>query len=236
MAFKSWFAAALLLSPPLAAQEIKAEILSRMAVSPAELAEICRQLPKCDKDSGGLFKRKSPEAYYFIDHTPQLARFTKGSAYQLKQRWDFADYVHGSEITRAASDPRLSIHSALYPLGRGQWAVALIKGAPDWFSGGAATEEKADFVQLNSDGSHQVALKDIPFYYSLTVKACFQEDEETQILKTSYRNTGKPYYQWQATYTFTQWPTHTPENKATVYTEKQQLVPFEPPGLRPDAR
>ena len=98
-------------------------------------------MPKCDQDSGGLFKRKSPEEYYFIDDTPQLAYFTKDSIYQLKQRWDFADYVHDSNITRAASDPRLYIHPVLYPLSKEQWAIALIKGASDWFPGGAATEE-----------------------------------------------------------------------------------------------
>ncbi|MBF0803250.1 MULTISPECIES: hypothetical protein [unclassified Neisseria] len=148
MAFKSWFAAALLLSPPLAAQEIKAEILSKMAVSPAELAEVCRQLPKCDKDSGGLFKRKSPEAYYFIDHTPQLARFTKGSAYQLKQRWDFADYVHGSEITRAASDPACLSTPRFIRWAEGNGRLRLSKGLPTGFR--AAPPQKRKQISSNS--------------------------------------------------------------------------------------
>ncbi|MGX2948332.1 hypothetical protein [Frederiksenia canicola] len=238
MVFRSWLVATiLLLSPSLLAQEIKAHILHKVAISSAELTEICQQLPKCDQDSGGLFKRKSPEEYYFIDDTPQLAYFTKDSIYQLKQRWDFADYVHDSNITRAASDPRLYIHPVLYPLSKEQWAIALIKGASDWFPGGAATEEKADFIQLNADGSYQVALKNIPFYYDLIVKACFREDEtknsphcddeETQILKIAYQDIGKPYYQWKMTYTFTDWPAHTPKIKATIYQEKQQMMPFE---------
>ncbi|QIM63613.1 hypothetical protein A1D29_10095 [Pasteurellaceae bacterium Orientalotternb1] len=245
MAFKSWLiATALLLSPSLWAQEIKAQTLKEMSLSSTELADICKRLPKCNPNSGQLFKRKSPEEYYFIDDTPQLALLTKADTYQLKQRWDFADYVHDSQITRAASDSRLYIHPVLYPLSKEQWAIALIKGASDWFSGGAGTEEKADFIQLNADGSYQVALKDIPFYYDLIVKACFREDEtknsphcqdeETQILKIAYQDIGKPYYQWKMTYIFTDWSAHMPESEAIVERKTELVVPFESLDKRSD--
>lgn len=238
MAFKHWLAASiLLLSSSLSAQEIKAQALKEMPISPAELANICKLLPKCKQESGQLFKRKSPEEYYFIDDTPQLARLTKSATYQLKQRWDFSNYIHDSDITEVMGETSLSVHPALYPLSKEKWAVALVKGGSDWFPGGAATEEKADFLQLNDDGSYQVALKDIPFYYSLLTKACSGEeesktsphcyDDKMRILKITYQNIGKPYYQWNLKYVLTDWPAHVPQSQATVQEEKEERVPFE---------
>lgn len=238
MVFRSWLVATtLLLSPSLLAQEIKAHILHKVAISSAELTEICQQLPKCDQDSGGLFKRKSPEEYYFIDDTPQLAYFTKDSIYQLKQRWDFADYVHDSKILEGADyNVKLYIEPKLYPLNQTKWGVALVKYGSGAYSGGGIREEKADIVQLNEDGSYQTALKAIPFYYESLIRACFREedadsphchDEEERTLLIQYRDIGKPYYQWDMTYTFTDWPAHTPKSKATIYQEKQQVIPFE---------
>lgn len=238
MVFRSWLVATtLLLSPSLLAQEIKAHILHKVAISSAELTEICQQLPKCDQDSGELFKRKSPEEYYFIDDTPQLAYFTKDSIYQLKQRWDFADYVHDSKILEGADyNVKLYIEPKLYPLNQTKWGVALVKYGSGAYSGGGIREEKADIVQLNEDGSYQTALKAIPFYYESLIRACFREedadsphchDEAERTLLIQYRDIGKPYYQWDMTYTFTDWPAHTPKSKATIYQEKQQVIPFE---------
>lgn len=238
MMFKHWvIISTLLLSSSLFAQEIRSVELREVSLSPQTLTEICQQLPRCDTASGTLYERRSPTEYYFIDDRLQIARFTKEKHYQLKQYWDFADYVHDSEILEGADyNVKLYIEPKLYPLNQTKWGVALVKYGSGAYSGGGIREEKADIVQLNEDGSYQTALKAIPFYYESLIRACFGEkdadsphchDEEERTLLIQYRDIGKPYYQWNMTYTFTDWPAHTPKSKATIYQEKQQVIPFE---------
>ncbi|QIM63614.1 hypothetical protein A1D29_10100 [Pasteurellaceae bacterium Orientalotternb1] len=234
----------LLLLPSLFAQEIRSVALREVSISTQDRSEICQQLPRCDSASGTLYKRLSPTEYYFIDDLLQIARFTKEENYQLKQYWDFADYVHESKILDGADyQVNLYIEPKLYPLNHTKWGVALVKYGSGAYSGGGIREEKADIVQLNEDGSYQTALNDIPFYYESLIRACFREedadsphchDEKERTLNIQYRDIGKPYYQWEIIYTFTDWPAHIPQSKATIYEKKQQRVPFESLDKRSD--
>lgn len=243
MMFKPWITAAtLLLSPLLIANPISTQMLTEVSLSEPQLNAICQQLPRCDADSASFYEGRNAE-YYFIDESPQIARFTKTATYQLKQRWDFADYQHESEIHEGAYGQHLYIEPKLYPLNQTQWGIAIVKYGFGAYSGGGIREERADIIQLNDDGSYQTALKDIPFYYESMIRACFWEedadsphchDEDLLTTAITYQDIGKPYYQWEITYTSTYWSAHVPKSQALVQEEKEQRVPFESLNKRSD--
>lgn len=95
----------------------------------------------------------SPNDYYVILQSgPTLLRLSldAGQPWRVKERWSLADYAPTAQPASGdrADPPRL--FPALYPLGPGDWGVALLQSRSEMYSGGGASVEIADFISLKA--------------------------------------------------------------------------------------
>jgi hypothetical protein len=69
------------------------------------------------------------------------------------------------------------VYPALYPVGPGTWAVAVVAGAAQMFAGGGAGYRSADFVVLGEGAPTAAVYSNIPFSCSKDLRGCFTEEE-----------------------------------------------------------
>lgn len=202
-------------------------------LGPAWRTQACALLPQpCEAASLQLVSERGearPDAYVLLARTPlaraELRRTADGWA--LESLRDFSGYRHQS--VEPGVEGELSLSPALYPLGEGRWAVAVLATVSEMYSGGGARFDRADFVPLDAPSASTRAVHaDVPFYCSKMVRACFSEkeyktskhchDESFGSLRIAYGETFKPGapYDWQYTWVQTEWPQNEPRSAATT--------------------
>ena len=87
-----------------------------------------------------------PADYYAILPGPQLLKLGYAAGWKVLQRWDFSDYAPAERELGDGTAPPLDIYPALYPLGGDRFAVAVLGGWSEMYSGGGGSWQDADFV------------------------------------------------------------------------------------------
>lgn len=216
---------------------LRALPLEPMPDAKARVASACASLPKpCHPETTTAYLNKPREGkLYLIDSDgPQFAivEDAPGEARRIRQ-WDFSGYAHSaSPVADGGDPPPLRIYPALYPLPQGRIAVAIVSEAREMYSGGGASFEIADFVELGSDPAPRRAVyASVPFSCSKMVRACFGlkeydtsphcHDEYSGYLTIRFPAQGN----WQFTWHETDWPAHVRASKKTT-----TRTPFSVPG------
>jgi hypothetical protein len=126
-------------------------------------------------------KGDAPGNYYAILPGPTLLKVSlvSGTVWKTLQKWDFSDYRPKDPETGDGETPPLEIYPALYPLGSDRYAVAVLGGWSESYSGGGGGWENADFVELSADGGHAGAtrVEKLPFSCNKSIRACFSEHD-----------------------------------------------------------
>lgn len=136
-----------------------------------------------DREPPALYRVKDdpPGTYYAILPGPQLLKMTFASATRWKvlQQWNFSDYRAADRVDGDGDEPPLEIYPALYPLGSDRFAVAVLAGWTESYSGGGGSWENADFVELLQDGGHASTprVAKLPFNCDKSIRACFSEHD-----------------------------------------------------------
>lgn len=199
-----------------------------------------------DSDAAKLYRAANLGAndyYAILASGPTLLTLSVDAdkAWRVKERWSLRDYAPTAEPDAGdrADPPRL--FPALYPLGPGDWGVALLRGHSEMYSGGGASVETADFISLKAiaasaqNASAQNASTQpakavyggVPFSCSKMIRACFSEqeyktskhchDESSGSLRIRYAQAkaGAARHGWTFVWNETDWPQNTRESEAT---------------------
>lgn len=210
----------------------------------ADYTAICDVMKKyCDKDkTTKIWKVKNkPTELYLITPSLNLVKVKSENGYYPEvQAWNFDHYAKNVEIPDEIDDLSLGtieIFPALYPLSKTQNAIAIVTHWVASYSGGGRTENFANFIMINDDGSSMTALADVPFYQSQMIRACFSEedynknahchDESWSILNITMQDNGAEFYSWQLINKTYEWPAFVDKAKMTVSVNKQIVYPFQ---------
>lgn len=211
---------------------------------------VCNLSPQpCDTQTLKLYRAKIREAnqYYAIAPSgPAIAKLAwkETNHWQTLQYWDFSQYIHTSPpINDLGGTPSpLTIYPALYPIAPNQWAVAIVSTYREFYSGGGAGFDTADFVVLNDSTDKQAEFKQvfssIPFSCSKHIRACFSENEYKTSKHCQEENFGKlllqfksseshsASYNWFFTWEETSWPAHQPAKQKKVVKTQFLINPY----------
>jgi hypothetical protein len=180
-----------------------------------------------------------PGNYYAILPGPQLLKVSlvPGTGWKILQKWDFSDYQPKDRETGDGDSPPLEIYPALYPLEGGRFAVAVLAGWSEFYSGGGGSWENADFVELQPNGGHAGVprVSKLPFSCGKSSRACFSEqqykhsphcsddfDGSLRLRFVSGSSTGN--LDWIATWKEDHWPGLKAQSK-TRYTSVSVTLP-----------
>jgi len=185
----------------------------------------CRLLPQpCDPDTLAAYRARGQDAASMqvevLAARPlawaTLRREGADGPWVRVSLHDFTGYAHRMEDTTDGV-PRLA--PALYPLGADRWAVAIVAGSSESYSGGGARFEWADFVPLAPDGKAAAPVHaGVPFSCSKMVRACFSEkdyatsphchDESSGSLRIRYAPPARPGGElaWRFAWQQGEWP------------------------------
>ena len=234
----------ILASGPLMANDnvpvIKPIPLIALKKNSEQYAGVCHAVENRCTESAKVWKEKGVgEGYYLTNSTPAIIKIRKVKNNYIKDgEWSFSqcrgtDHSSDGELNRE----EISVFPALYPINKTEQAVALVSKWSTAYSGGGRVEEYADFLILNSNGSHQLAFKDIPFSSSEMIRACFSEedyaknshchDESWSILNLKIIDEGKSYYSWKFITRSYNWPSFTDKSSVTVETSEQVKTPLQ---------
>lgn len=191
-------------------------------------------------------KDDAPGSYYAILPGPQLLKvsFASTTGWKVLQQWNFSDYQPTDREDGDGNEPPLEIYPALYPLGGEHFAVAVLAGWSESYSGGGGSWENADFVELQPNGGHASTprVSKLPFSCDKSIRACFSEHDYkhsphcSEDFSGSLRlgfvpgaSAGK--LDWIATWRETHWPGLKPQSK----TEHTSVSVTLPAGQEPAA-
>lgn len=193
------------------------------ADEPGWKAALCREAdctPGKAGDDIALYRTDAGAWWAILDRGPGLLRLTRAGPgrWTIEQAWSFADHqpaVAPSADLGGEPEP-LKLFPALYPLGPGRWAVALVSSQTESYSGGGASFETADFVSLTPGGPDGWPPQGVPFSCSKMVRACFSEreyrtskhchDEYAGALRFAAQPEPGADYRWTLTWRETDWP------------------------------
>jgi hypothetical protein len=185
-----------------------------------------------------------PDNYYAILLSgPTLLTLSVDATkhWRVKEKWSLQGYAPTAddEVGDLAGPPHL--FPALYPLGPGDWGVALLTGHSEMYSGGGANVEVADFISLKAVAASAQPAKPVyggvPFSCSKMIRACFSEqeyktskhchDEFTGALRIRYATAapGTARHGWTFVWSETDWPQDTLQSKATHETSTLDIPP-----------
>ncbi|CAN5300383.1 hypothetical protein BH10PSE3_BH10PSE3_11270 [soil metagenome] len=197
-------------------------------------------------DAAKLYRAANlgPDDYYAIlasGPTLLTVSIDADKRWRIKDRWSLRDYTPTAQPDSGdrADPPRL--FPALYPLGPGDWGVALIRSRSEMYSGGGTSVETADFISLKAIAASAQKAKpvygSVPFSCGKMIRACFSEqeyktskhchDESTGALRIRYAAAapGKARHGWTFVWSETDWPQDTPQSKATHETSTIDIPP-----------
>ncbi|WP_175970007.1 hypothetical protein [Burkholderia sp. BCC0322] len=195
-----------------------------------------------DADSApSLYRARNDAAglYYAILPGPQLLQvsFASGTGWKVVRQWDFSDYPLTDRVEGDGEPPPLRIYPALYPLGGERFAVAVLAGWSESYSGGGGSWENADFVELRPDGGHARTPRaaKLPFSCSKHIRACFtehdyrhsphcSEDFDGSLRLRFVPGASAGSLDWIATWKESHWPGQEPRGK-TGHTSVSVTLP-----------
>ncbi|MFM0289074.1 hypothetical protein [Paraburkholderia megapolitana] len=184
-------------------------------------------------------KGDEPGNYYAILPGPQLLKvsFTSTAGWSVLQQWNFSDYTPANRVEGDGEAPPLEIYPALYPLGSGRSAVAVLAGWHEMYSGGDGSWENADFVELGQNGQHASVprVSKLPFSCSKSIRACFSdsdykhsvhctEDFDGSLRLKFVQGASAGKLDWIATWKESRWPGMKPQTQ-TQYTSVSVTLP-----------
>jgi hypothetical protein len=189
-----------------------------------------------DDDAARLYRAANlgPSDYYAILLSgPTLLTLSVDASkhWRVKERWSLLDYAPTAQPDSGDRVDPPHLFPALYPLGPGDWGVALLQSRSEMYSGGGASVETADFISLKAIAASARKAKPVyggvPFSCSKMIRACFSEhdyktskhchDESTGGLRIRYAAAapGSARHGWTFVWSETDWPQDTPESKAS---------------------
>lgn len=188
--------------------------------------------------------------YYAILPGPTLLKMSlvSGTAWKILQKWDFSDYQPKDRETGDGEAPPLALYPALYPLGSDRYAVAVLAGWSESYSGGGGGWENADFVELAPNGGHAGAtrVEKLPFSCNKSIRACFSEndyrhsphcsedfDGSLRLRFVPGASVGK--LDWIATWKETHWPELKPKSTVEHKSVSVTLPAGQDPALAGDS-
>lgn len=180
--------------------------------------------PKLYQAKGG-----AAGSYYAILPGPQLLQlsYASGAGWKVLQQWDFSDYLPAERVDVGSDAAPLEIYPALYPLGGTRYAVAVVAGWSEGYSGGGGHWDNVDMVELQPNGAHaaEPVVATLPFGCGKSIRACFFERDYKHsphcsedfdgylLLRFVPRSSGQ--LDWIATWKETHWPGLVPKSKTT---------------------
>lgn len=190
----------------------------------------CASDAKDSDDLPHLYRARndSPDHYYAIVPGPRMARFAydQKQGWRMLENWDFSNYEPVSPVQGDGETPPLKLYPALYPLGPGRWAVAVLSSWHEMYSGGGGSWDNADFVEVKPGGehAHTASLATVPFSCGKTIRACFTEHEYqhsphcTEDFEGALRlrfvpSSSSANVDWLATWRESHWPGNLPSSK-----------------------
>lgn len=162
-------------------------------------------------------------AFLISDGARLLVELHRSAAdqYVATNHWDFGEFEHSAlPNDGVALDETLSIYPALYPVGKGTYAIAVVSHAYQMFSGGGSGTDLADFIRLGANGQWSRYADSIPFACSSAIRACFSEKEYRYSKHCEDYISGylsmkiSNNYDWHLTWVTYSWPSYTPKSKA----------------------
>ena len=193
-------------------------------------AQVCGLLPApCDAQALVLFRprdARDPRQVVVLSERPlalaELRLPAGGEGWARIALHDYTGYAHGALEGR---EGQLSLAPALYPLGEGRWAVAVVAAWSEMYAGGGASFRVADFVPLKEGGRTAAPVHaGIPFACHKQVRACFSaqevrrsahcHDESSGSLRIAYGPPPAPgaYSAWTFSWHEESWPAHAPRS------------------------
>jgi hypothetical protein len=183
------------------------------------------------------------EYYAILLNGPTLVHLSINAPRQWRmvERWSLRDYAPTTQPDSGDRADPLRLFPALYPLGPGDWGVALIRSRSEMYSGGGASVETADFVSLKALAASAKTAKPVyggvPFSCGKMIRACFSEqeyktskhchDESSGALRIRYAAAapGAARHGWTFVWSEKDWPQDTLESKATHETSTIDIPP-----------
>ncbi len=157
-------------------------------LDPRWRSRLCALLPQpCSDDSLRLFRPRggARNSYMVLADQPlAMATVTRAGRagavrWRVQTLHDFSGYTHSMSASSAGLSPRVSLAPALYPLGAGKQAVAVLWSVSEMYSGGGGSFSTADFVPLEpalrAGAGREAVYPGIPFSCSKLIRACFSE-------------------------------------------------------------
>lgn len=168
-------------------------------------------------------------AWYLIDSSkPMLVALDAKSPTDpaLARQWDFSAYRH-SYVADTTVEP-LKIYPALYALGGGRYAIAVLSTLVESYAGGGATYEVADIVALDEHAPTaatpwKIAYATLPFACHKSLRACFSPQERQPCLE-QYEGVllvQGPPEAWHLSWKETHWLPHVKQSQ----TRRQAFFP-----------
>lgn len=210
----------------------------------SDYTAICNALKKyCSVDNKAtIWKVKNtPAELYLITQSLNFVKFKhENGDYVIVQIWDFSHYPQNTEVFDEINDwvmGEVNIFPALYPLSKTKNAIALVSHWGAYYSGGFRTQDFANFIMLNDDGSYMTVFSDVPFYSSEMIRECFSEDEYSEnahchdeswsILTILMKDKASEFYSWQLINKTFVWPAFVDKSKMTINVNKETIYPFQ---------
>lgn len=234
----------ILFSASVWASDIKPVAFLGVKSGSSDYTTICNALEKyCNADNTTtIWKIKNKPAELYL--ITQLLNFVKvkreNDDYSVVQVWNFSHYPQNEEVFDDVGDLSMSeieIFPALYPLSKTKNAIALVSHWGASYSGGFRTEDFANFIMLNDDGTYMTAFSDVPFYSRKMIRACFSEDEYSEnahchdeswsVLNIAMEDKGSEFYSWQFINKSYVWPAFVDKSKMTMSVNRETVDPFQ---------
>jgi hypothetical protein len=168
-------------------------------------------------------------AWAIVETGPLLAKLRASPTgdWAIEQKWDFSKYKHSDSGLASDSPVRTFVYPALYPVGPGAWAVAVVVGASQVFSGGGAGYESADFVVLGGGDPTTAVYSNVPFSCRKDLRGCFTEEEYRRspncsdlyeaFLAIAYRSSrSRDRYAWTLVWHERHQPPNVPKSQIAV--------------------
>ena len=225
-------------------------------ISATTLEALCIKLvPSCTASSTRALVASGAPAgrLYLLDSAkPWLAMLDeRDPADSSRARvFDLSSRRHSTPPAADGGDaPPLHLHPALYPVGIDGLAVAIVSTTREMYSGGGASFDVADFVELDASAptpasAPRALYVGVPFACSKTVRACFSEkeyrrsphctDDSTGHLTIALDGDGSATPRWSFRWHELGWPAHA-GRASQRWTRESFVVPAGPREVAPGA-
>ncbi|QLI81697.1 hypothetical protein HZU75_09230 [Chitinibacter fontanus] len=226
----------LAISPPLLAAR-QAVLLK--PVKPNLAAQLCPQIsPPCDAADTQLFQTANQRQFLLDSSKPALIELLASKpSIRLGTYLDLSGYQHSWAFEGAT----MSIYPVLYPVGKDDWAIAVLMSASWPYSGGGGSIDLADFLPFSPRqqpiSADNAWYQSVPFACSEMMRACFLvngnddydksphcHDEYSGSLRIKYPDNPLPNRaDWTFIWSEYRWPAHVPKTQAERHQKKLKL-------------